>query len=157
MRRCLAELMAGEVYWNSIVPSQVTDEDVAKVDPPVAMIDQITSAPVLLLVAVDLSQVASFDRGFTRVGVTAGASIYPFVWNILLAARNEGLGGTLTTHIVPEEGRVRSLFNLPEHYAVAALLPLGRPKKQLTKLRRNPVESFATLDRFDGTPVTNPR
>ena len=37
--------------------------------------------------------------------------------------------------------------------AVAAMVPLGRPVKQLTKLTRKPVESFATIDRFDGEPL----
>ena len=150
MRRCLAQMQKGEVYWNSIVPSQVTDADVEATPPPTAMIEQAMSAPALLLVAVDLSQVASFDKDMERVGVVSGASIYPFVWNILLAARNEGLGGTLTTFVVPEEDKARALFGLPDHYAIAALLPIGKPVKQLTKLSRKPVEEFATVDAFEG-------
>ena len=153
MRRCLAQMVAGEVYWNSIVPSRITEADVEAVEPPVALVERMVNAPVLLIVAVDLSQVASFDKDLERVGVVSGASIYPFVWNILLAARNEGLGGTLTTFVVPEEQKARELLGLPEHYAIAAMLPIGKPVKQLTKLRRNPVESFATIDRFDGEPL----
>ncbi len=33
------------------------------------------------------------------------------------------------------------------------MLALGRPVHQPTKLRRQPVESFATVDRFDGAPL----
>ena len=155
-RRCLAQMAAGEVYWNSVVPSRVTEAEVEATEPPVALIQQMLEAPVLLLVAVDLSQVASFDKDLERVGVVSGASIYPFVWNILLAARNEGLGGTLTTYIVPEEEKARELLGLPAHYAIAAMLPMGWPVKQLTRLKRNPVESFVTLDRFDGAPLRGP-
>jgi nitroreductase len=106
-----------------------------------------------LLVAVDLRVVASFDSVLPRVGVISGASIYPFVWNILLAARNEGLGGTLTTFVAPAEGAVRRMFELPDSFAVAALLPIGRPVKQLTKLKRKRVEEFASRDGFSGTPL----
>jgi hypothetical protein len=41
--------------------------------------------------------VAALDKGLDRVGIVGGASVYPLVWNILLAARNEGFGGTITT------------------------------------------------------------
>jgi nitroreductase len=87
------------------------------------------------------------------VGVIAGASIYPFVHNVLLAARSEGYGGTLTTMAATEEPKVKALLGIPEQYAVAAVLPLGRPVRQPTRLRRNPVAEFATRERFDGAPL----
>jgi nitroreductase len=71
-----------------------------------------------------------------------------------LAARTEGLAGVVTTAVVPAEDEVRSLLGLPEHHAVAAMLPLGVPVRQLTKLSRRPVENFTTIDRFDGPPLT---
>ena len=42
------------------------------------------------------------------------------------------------------------MLGLPTNFAVAAMLPIGVPVKQLTKLRRKPVEAFATIDSFDG-------
>ena len=38
--------------------------------------------------------------------------------------------------------------------AVAAMLTIGRPVKQLTRLSRKPVEEFAFVERGDGTPFT---
>jgi nitroreductase len=108
---------------------------------------------VVLLVFVDLACVASFDAGLDRVGVISGASVYPFVWNILLAARNEGYGGTLTTFLAPAEKAVQALLGVPEHMAFAALLPLGRPVKQLTRLSRRSVDSFTMLERWEGPPL----
>jgi nitroreductase len=93
------------------------------------------------------------DQGLDRIGVISGASVYPLVWNILLAARNEGYGGTLTTMAVPEEVQIRDLLGIPDTHAVAALVPLGKPTRQLSKLRRGTVEQFATRDRFDGAPL----
>lgn len=86
--------------------------------------------------------------------LVAGASVYPLVWNVLLAARTEGFGGTITTMAVAQEPAVRELLGIPEQYAVAAVVPLGRPVQQLTRLRRRPVEELATWERFDGAPVT---
>ena len=87
-------------------------------------------------------------------GVISGASIYPFVWNVLLAARQAGFGGTITTFAVPQEPKVQALLNIPSDHAVAAIVPLGRPVKQLTKLRRRSVEEIATRERFDGEAFT---
>ena len=78
----------------------------------------------------------------------------PFVWNILLAARHEGYGGVLTTMAVAEEPRVKQLLGIPEDYAIAALLPIGKPVKQVSKLTRKPVSEIATRERFDGAAVS---
>jgi len=156
MQRYFAQVTAGENPWNTIVPTKVDAAAIAAASLPAGMIERIVHAPVLLLVAVDLRVVASFDSSLPRVGVISGASIYPFVWNILLAARNEGLGGTLTTFVAPAEAEVRRIFALPDHYAVSALLPSGRPVKQLTKLKRRRVEEFTTVDAYTGPPLHVP-
>ena len=151
-RRYLAEVRAGANPWNTIAPAAVSQADVDAVAIPPGFIDRLIHAPVLLLVTVDLAVVASMDQHLPRIGVISGASIYPFVWNILLAARNEGLGGTLTTFLAAEEAKAKALFGIPENHALAAMLPIGKPVKQLTRLRRNPVAAFATVDAFDGSP-----
>ena len=58
----------------------------------------------MLVITVDLRYVAAMDQHLDRIGVVSGASVYPLVWNILLAARNEGYGGTLTTMAGPRRG-----------------------------------------------------
>ena len=149
-QRYVAQVQAGEAPWNTIHPTRLSDEEIANTPVPMEMVQKICRAPVVLIVCVDLSVVASFDSNIDRVGVIAGASIYPFVWNILLAARNEGYGGTLTTFVGGAEPELRTLLGIPDAYAFAAMLPIGRPVKQLTKLRRNPVQDFAVKERFDG-------
>jgi nitroreductase len=101
-------------------------------------------------VAVDLRALAITDNGLDRQSIVGGASVYPFCHNILLAARNAGLGGVMTTVLARQEPAARELLHLPDGWALAALVVLGHPVKQLTKLRRDPVESFTTVDRFDG-------
>lgn len=154
----MAQTAAGEAPWNSVHPTSVDVDAIRASDGPVRFpgVQGMVDAPVVLVVAVDLSVVASFDKDLDRVGVISGASIYPLVWNILMAARNEGLGGVLTTYLSEKEPQTQQILGLPSHYAVAAMLPIGVPVKQLTKLRRNPVEDFVTIDRFDGEPFTAP-
>ena len=55
---------------------------------------------------------------------------------------------------VAEEPRVKGLLGVPDSYAIAAVVPLGKPVRQVTKLRRRPVPEFVTCDRFDGAPFT---
>jgi len=93
----------------------------------------------------------------TRVGIISGASIYPFAWNILLAARHEGFAGTITTLAAAQEPRLQERLGLPRHVAVCAVMPLGRPVRQLTKLRRKTVAEFAMVERWGGPPLTAPR
>ena len=134
-------------------PSSVAPETMDNIDPPDIFIAPFIRAPVVLVVSVDLEVVAALDQNLDRIGVVSGASVYPLVWNILLAARNEGYGGNLTSMAVPQEAQVRQLLGLPDTHALAALVPLGKPTRQLTKLRRRTVEEFVTHERFDGASL----
>ena len=149
-----AQRDAGESPWNSVIPSEVTPQQIEDTPPLDILVEPYRNASVVLVFAVDLKVVASMDKELDRVGVISGASIYPFVWNVLLAARQAGFGGTITTIPVAQESKLKDLLNIPPDYAVSALVPLGKPIKQLTKLRRNPVEQIATRATFDGDPFT---
>lgn len=115
-----------------------------------ATLDQV---PVLLAVFADLAALAAVDRDADRYSFAGGASVYPFAWSILLAARAEGLGGVLTTMLIRQEDEVKDLLGAPPQWALAAVLALGHPVHQPRRLRRNPVASFATVDRADGRPL----
>ena len=151
-QRYFAQLSASENPWNPVDPSVVPAETVAGTTVPHEFTAPFRRAAVVLVVTTDLTYVAAMDQYLDRIGVISGASVYPLVWNILLAARNEGYGGTLTTMAVPEEVQIRDLLGIPDTHAVAALVPLGKPTRQVSKLRRRPVEEFTTRDRFDAPP-----
>ncbi|WP_166903528.1 nitroreductase family protein [Mycobacterium sp. DL440] len=151
-RQYTAQAVAGEKPWNPTVPCEVSSSAVTQTEVPDLFIAPFRLAAVVLVITVDLTCVAAMDQHLDRIGMASGASVYPLVWNILLAARNEGYGGTLTTMAIPEEPSIRALLGIPDTHAVAALVPLGKPTRQLSKLRRRPVEEFTTQDRFDGKP-----
>jgi len=153
-KRYAAQQQAGESPWNTIVPTSVDAGAIERTPVPARLTEPFLRAPVVLVVCVDLKVVASTDQDLARVGVISGASIYPFAWNILLAARHEGFGGTITTLAVAQEPKLQELLGIPSHVAVAAVMPLGRPVAQLTKLKRKPVAEFAVRERWGGQPFT---
>jgi nitroreductase len=117
--------------------------------------ERLDEVPVLLVLLADLRALAALDRdeeGYTFVG---GASVYPFAWSILLAAHDVGLGGVLTTMARRRQAEVLALLGATDAtLSVAGVLALGRPTARATTLRRQPVESFATLDSVDGPPLS---
>lgn len=161
VRASLAQAMYP--VWNEYVAIGATgrtafstvgaDPDVQSVHVPNQLLDGIASVPVVLAVAVDLRMVAMMDAVLDRPTVTGGASIYPFCWNIVLAARARGLGGVITTFASRVEPVTAPLLHLPEHHALAAVIFLGVPVHQPTRLSRRPVHQFTTLDHFDGPPL----
>ena len=160
-RAGLVPFVASEAYWRnppgqpSVQPVDLEaarqgDEEATRGARP----DFVARAPVVLVIAADLTRMTAMDSGLGRLSISAGASIYPFCHNILLGARNAGYGGLITSVLVRQEPAVKELLGIPDHYAVAATIPLGKPEKQITRLRRKPVAEFATVERFDGAPFT---
>ena len=152
-KRYVAQVKAGENPWNTVDPTSVDAATIEKTEAGAHLIEPVLRAPVVLVICVDLKVVAATDQYLKRVGIIAGASIYPFVWNVVLSARAHGFGGTITTLAVSEEPQIKSLLGIPPHVAVCAVMPLGRPVKQLTKLKRKPVADFAVRERWGGAPL----
>ncbi len=113
--------------------------------------EHLDEVPVLLVLLADLRALAATDRDLDRYTIVGGASIYPFAWNILLAARDAGLGGVITTMVAREDPAAKRLLGVPDEYVIAAVLALGHPRVQPRRLRRASVADFTTIDRFDGS------
>ena len=152
-KRYAAQAANGESQWNTIDPPRVDAATIERTTPPARLIETVLKAAAVLVICVDLKVVASTDAELERVGVISGASIYPFAWNVLLAARHEGFAGTITTLAAAQEPALQKLLGLPPHVAVAAVMPLGRPVKAITRLTRKPVAEFAMLERWGGAPL----
>ncbi|MGI8331253.1 nitroreductase family protein [Actinomadura scrupuli] len=159
----LAQRAAGLVPWAPITDRRAEREATANAaaiaeeagrNPP-GFAERLDEVPALLVVLADLRNLAAVDRDADRYTFAGGASIYPFVWSILLAARDTGLGGVMTTMLVRREQQVRTLLGVPDEFAVAAVLALGHPVVRPTRLSRVPVEEFTTTDHFDGPRLTS--
>lgn len=150
-KRYAAQQQKGENPWNTIDPPGVDAKTIETTVVPPRLTESMVKAPLVLVICVDLKVVASTDQNLKRVGIVSGASIYPFAWNVLLAARQEGYGGTITTLAIAEEPNLQALLGLPAHVAVAAVMPLGRPTQQLTRLKRKSVAEFTMRERWGGS------
>lgn len=117
---------------------------------PGAMPEQVAKAPVVLVVTLDLTRVTAMDSGLGRLSICAGGSVFPFAHNILLSARAAGFGGVITTVLVRQEAAVKELLDIPDEHVVACTIPLGKPAREITRLRRLRVDDFATVDSFSG-------
>jgi nitroreductase len=158
LRRRLADLM--QPVWNEYVAASKAGQvpfnsvDYRPASPAAhagnPLLEQIESVPVVLVVGADLRKIVATDAHLDRTALIPGASVYPFCWNLLLAARAHRLGGVMTTLIGRVEPEAGALLRLPEHHALAATIFLGHPVDQPTRLTRSPVSTFATLDGFDG-------
>ncbi len=153
-REYMAHVRIGKVAF-SPGPSRFSQtwvdlDEAGRTEAPNPFADHLDEHPVVLVVCVALEALAVLDHGLDRQSIVGGASIYPFCHNIMLKARDEGLGGVMTTAICRQEPAVVELLDIPASHAVASLIALGHPTDVVTKLRRQPVETFATVDRFTG-------
>jgi nitroreductase len=114
----------------------------------------LAQVPLHLVIGVRLEDVVATDAELPRQSIVGGASVYPFVQNLLLALRDEDLGAALTTLLVPAEEQVRRLLEIPAGVAIAAHIGVGRRADPWPKsLARRPVEEFAFSERF-GEPLS---
>jgi nitroreductase len=159
----LVPFVASEAYWRNPPggPSeQPVDLDAARRTPlPEARgtsARTVAGAAALLVVTLDLTRVTAMDSGLGRLSICAGGSVFPFAHNVLLGAREAGYGGVITTVLVRQEPAVKKLLGIPDEHVLACTIPLGKPRRQVTRLRRRAVEEFTTLDAFHGPPFQSP-
>ncbi len=105
--------------------------------------------PVHLVPCVDIDALAITDQALERPSIVGGASVYPFVQNVLLGLRAEGLGAAFTTLLAPAEPQVQELLSIPGGIAVAGHISVGhRADPWPAKLSRKPVGEFAFAERY---------
>jgi nitroreductase len=156
----IAHVLAGLIPFSPLASEQDRTAALAKraaaiaTSKPDGFPETLERVPVMLVICADLAALAATDRDLDRYQIAGGASIYPFVWNILLAARSRGLGGVMTTIATRNEPGVREVLDLPPTQIVASIVALGYPRSRATKLKRRGVEEFTTTDTFDGEGFT---
>jgi nitroreductase len=110
--------------------------------------ENLAEVPLLIVVCARIDQLHVTDAALDRTPVVGGASIYPFVQNLCIAFRTEGVATTLTTLLCEYEAEVKALLDIPAEYLTACHLAAGYPERPFpTKLRRMPVEETTCVDR----------
>ena len=109
----------------------------------------LAEVPVLIVACARLADVHPTDAALGRLSIVGGASVYPALQNLMLAARAEGLGTALTTLLCAVEPQVKELLAIPEDISTAATIALGWPAKPFpARLNRHPLAEIAFLDRY---------
>jgi len=92
--------------------------------------------------------VACLDEGQRTPTRSSGASIYPAVQNMLLAARALGLGATLTTRHLQYEAEVEAILGLPPGVHSYAIIPIGYPLGRFGPVGRGRLGDIVYEDRW---------
>jgi nitroreductase len=131
----------GPRYLNSNPPPGVTKERYLRQHAAVQhLTDHFHEAPVWIVACLDEGQVPP-----TR---WSGASIYPAVQNMLLAARALGLGATLTTRHLLYEKETEAALGLPPGVHSYAILPIGYPVGTFGPVRRGALTDVVYAERW---------
>jgi len=128
----------GEVYRRTASKLLEGDEDSPLTRSAWHLVEHLGEAPALIVACTE---------GENR----RPASVWPAVQNLMLAARALGLGTTLTTSHLEDEGAVREVLGLPEDVLTYCIIPVGHPLGRWGEAPRRPVEEVAYRDRW-GSP-----
>lgn len=114
-----------------------------------AFAERFAEHPLIIVVCAKLEALHITDLELDRPSVVGGASIYPYVQNLCIAFRVEGVATTITSLAVASEPEVKELLEIPEGFLTAAHVVAGYPAKGFPrKLTRAAVEETVFLDRF---------
>lgn len=157
LRRALADLYA-PLWRDYLADLRGRFPQLGPLPRPLADADHfathLSDVPVILVCCVRLDRVLATDADLGRLSVVGGASVYPFVQNVCLALRAEGIGTAITTLLCRREDEVRRLLDIPDDVATACHVAAGYPARPWPrKLRRMPVAETVFAERF-GTPLT---
>ncbi len=106
-------------------------------------VDQFEDAPVLVLPCMVRYRAPS---------PLEGASVYPAVQNLLLAARALGYGGVITGFHGAVDAELRALLEIPDEAFIAATLTLGKPEGRHGPVRRRPLAELVFEESWGSAP-----
>jgi nitroreductase len=132
--------VVGPRYATSPPPPGVTPERYARQHAAVEYLtEHYHEAPVWIVACLEES---------TPPNRWSGASVYPAVQNMLLAARALGLGSTLTTRHLLYEAEAEAALGLPPGVHSYAILPIGYPMGNFGPVGRGKLAEIVYQDKW---------
>ncbi len=125
------------------VPHQSPEKRRRMLDSVLWQMEHMHELPALIIACLDFGEPATPER---MAG--GGASIWPAVQNVLLAARALGLGATPTTLVLTDPGAASAALRLPETMAPYCLIPVGYPLGRFGPVTRRPLDEVLRFDRW---------
>lgn len=144
-KRALDEFIAPQ-YQHGSPPSGVTRQQYdQQLEAVMYLTDHFHDAPVWIVACLE-----KLDHPET---IWSGASIYPAVQNILIAARTLGLGAVLTTRHTLYSAEVDAILGIPAGARSYAIIPIGYPVGRFGPVRRRPLKDVVYLNAW-GAPYS---
>lgn len=81
-----------------------------------------------------------------------GASVYPAVQNLLLAARGLGYGGVITGFHFGVDSELKTLLDIPQEVFISCTVTLGKPEGHHGPVRRRPLSELVFSDHWGESP-----
>ena len=145
----------GERHWNSTIEGRRVDPSPGEFSSPLYhagdyIVQHMDEVPVVILLCVDSSAMSQRRGAAAKGHATGGASIYPAMQNLMLAARGLGLGTGPTTLYSPGEEKIKELLGIPADVEIAALILVGYPGngQHFGGSRRKPVKEVTFYERW---------
>src|SRR4051794_10734800 len=90
---------------------------------------ELADHPLVIVVCAQLDALHITDLDLDRPSVVGGASIFPYVQNLCIALRVEGVATTITTLAVEAEPEIKELLAIPDGYLMACMMVAGYPER----------------------------
>mgnify|MGYP002629548218 CR=1 FL=1 len=108
-------------FWDNVYSKRADRRDSPVSRSAEHLVHHFAEAPVIVIPCI------RGGKGSERDVMTTGASIYPAVQNLMLAAVGLGVGSVITTFLQNHEEKVKDLLGIPDNYQTACAVPLGYP------------------------------
>jgi nitroreductase len=138
-KRALDQVMPR--FHSTTIPGKTEAQKLRRLRAVGYLTDHFHQAPVLIVAC--LIGETAHSAGLEKM---SGASIYPAVQNMLLAARGLGLGATLTTRHLFYQKEIDQLLGIAPNAESFAIIPIGYPMGRFGPLSRLPVEQVTFAD-----------
>lgn len=131
-------------FWDNVYSKRLDRQNSPVTRSAEHLVHHFAEAPVIVIPCIRGS------KGSSRDVLTTGASIYPAVQNLMLAAVGLGVGSVITTFLQNHEGKIQELLGIPSDYQTACAVPLGYPSGEETfgGSKRRPLNEVVHWDRW---------
>ena len=131
-------------FWDNVYSKRPDRKDSPVSRSAEHLVNNFADAPVVVIPC------TKGGKGTSRDTLTSGASIYPAVQNLMLAAVAQGVGSVITTFLQNHEDKVKQLLGIPDDFQTACAVPLGYPSGEETfgGSKRNPLAQVVHYDRW---------
>ena len=131
-------------FWDNVYSKRTERQGTPVFRSAEHLVHHFAEAPVVVIPCIRGSKGSASDK------LTTGASIYPAVQNMMLAAVGLGVGSVITTFLQNSEEQVKRLLGIPDDYQTACAVPMGYPsgEEQFGGAKRRPLADVVHYDKW---------